>query len=377
MLGKHKLVVDTMSEVYTLLRPYADDEFWDLTQHTWIPGAVYVFGRQQFIENQAQIIEMANNGYCKIVFCNAAEGSWTLQSQLQMLKIESLVLENKILLISGGDQQQDYPYTQYDHFLVEILNYDINVNVANQSDAIRTTNKPYQYLFLNGRGRPHRKYLWTRLREKNLLDQGLWTMLDSRPSPNRAFDLKRDGVDLMRVVGELRWLPSEYEVDFYKNSTVAASPGDRTFVKPELFQHQWGEIYLQPEPYRDTYFSLVTETVFEQPWSFRTEKIAKPLMIGHPFIVAANPGYYRDLKNLGFQTFGHVIDESFDSIENHQDRMERILDIVQDLCSQNLDQFQQECYNVCKYNQQHLQEIAPSIKSAFVENFHNLLNQHE
>jgi hypothetical protein len=184
----------------------------------------------------------------------------------------------------------------------------------------------------------------------------------------------QDNVNLMATASELKWLPTEYEVERYQNATINPGPANQTLIKHELFNNTWGEIYLKVKPYRDTYFSLVTETVFEQPWPFRTEKIAKPIAIGHPFIVATNPGYYRDLHRLGFKTFGHVIDESFDQIENHQDRMDRIVDIVADLCQQDLALFHKECYNVCKYNQQHLQELVPQLQAEFPEKFFKLIN---
>jgi hypothetical protein len=53
--------------------------------------------------------------------------------------------------------------------------------------------------------------------------------------------------------------------------------------------------------------------------------------------------------------------------------MDRIITIVQDLCQQNLDSFMQECYTVCKYNQQHLQELAPRLQAEFPEKFFNLI----
>jgi hypothetical protein len=51
-------------------------------------------------------------------------------------------------------------------------------------------------------------------------------------------------------------------------------------------------------PYIDTYFSVVTETIFDYPYTFRTEKIWKPMIMGHPFVAAANRGYYRDLHSV-------------------------------------------------------------------------------
>jgi hypothetical protein len=34
-------------------------------------------------------------------------------------------------------------------------------------------------------------------------------------------------------------------------------------IKGKLFNNEWGEIYLNANPYLDTYFSLITETVFD------------------------------------------------------------------------------------------------------------------
>jgi hypothetical protein len=374
MLGNRRLVIDTMSEIYRLLKPCGTEEFWDFTTVTSTPGSVYVFGRQQFLDNKQRIVEMAESELYTIVFCNAAEGSWTLQSQVQMLGIEQLIKDKKILLISGGEQQADYPYIQYDHFLVEILRYDKNLQEMTRTDEIFAKKiKPYKFLFLNGRARPHRKYLYERFKQLDLLDRSLWTMLESRPSISRSFRIQSGDTNLMATPSQLQWLPTQYEVEQYQNATINPGPANRTLVKHELFNNTWGEIYLKAEPYIDTYFSLVTETVVEQPWPFRTEKIAKPLAIGHPFIVATSPGYYRDLHRLGFQTFGHVIDESFDAIDNHQDRMDRIIDVVEDLCQQDLALFQKECYNVCKYNQQHLQELAPRLQAEFPEKFFTLI----
>jgi len=86
--------------------------------------------------------------------------------------------------------------------------------------------------------------------------------------------------------------------------------------------------------------------------------MCKPLAIGHPFIAVANYGFYRDLRDLGFQTFHSLIDETFDQLDNNQDRMDRVVNSIQNLCSQDLGAFIQAAEPICKYNQQHLQEFA-------------------
>jgi hypothetical protein len=147
-------------------------------------------------------------------------------------------------------------------------------------------------------------------------------------------------------------------------------------VKFNLFNNTWGDAVVDSAAYRDTYFSLVTETVFNYPYSFRTEKIWKPVAVGHPFIAVANRGFYRDMHKLGFRTFGHDVDESFDLIDNSQDRIERISQVVEDLCQQDLASFYKECYNVCKYNQELYAEMRHQVPRELPNQFHQFINQH-
>jgi hypothetical protein len=377
MIGNRNLIIDTTSEVYRELRPWCNSEFWNFESHVPVPNSVYVLGRQQVVENIDKFKELAQDSQFVMVFGNSAEGSDTLVSQIQMLKLEDLVLAGKVLLIGGGDMEPHYPYVQHDHFLCRILDYQENLEVIDRAaDIFSKIDKPYKFLFLNGRARPHRKYLWERFRALNLLDQSLWTMLDVRPTISRHFRLDDNGTNLMATNTPLKRLPPEYEVERFRNTKISDIDNMRSFVKHEMFENLWGEIYLQPEPYIDTYFSLVTETVFNYPYSFRTEKIAKPLAIGHPWIVASGVGFYRDIRNLGFRTFDGIIDESFDQIENNQDRMERIITVVQDLCNQNLQSFLSACESICKYNQQHLRQFALENKANFPDKFFNFVQKH-
>ena len=343
-----KLVLDTFSEVYNLLKPYAHSEFWDLSQHEIVPGATYVVGRKQCIDNREQLLTLAESGTIQLVISNPHEGSQTLAGQMTRLGFKNA----NIKLIGGGDMSPDWDYIRYDKFLPEILDYEDNLIAADASTAIyHKQQKPWKYLFLNGRHRPHRADLIRKLGARGLLNNSLWTNLDSGNGP-------------------VKTLPKEYEVSRYQNNTVTDH-----YVKFELFNNEWGEIYLEPKPYINTYFSLVSETVFDIPYSFRTEKIWKPIVMGHPWIAAANAGFYRDMRNLGFQTYSHIIDESFDTIENNQDRLDRIVTIVKDLCSQDLAAFLNECYNTSKYNQHHHREMAAKVRNEFPERFFQFINE--
>ena len=362
------LVVDTFCEVYDLIKSYIDVEFWDFTKVRIIPGATYIIGREQFRNNITQIRSLVESQTIRVFLCNPAEGSDTLRSHCIQWGIDDLVKQGQILLIGGGDMDAEWPHLQYDSFLPRILDYDENLEAINQSSQIYSkTIKPYKFLFLNGRTRTHRKYLLEAFDKSGLLSQSLWTNLDNSVAGYKNIQLFDGAENLMTRDRAIQRLPPEYEFDFFKDR-VALTPTSG-FVKHELFDNTWGEIYLNPMAYIDTYFSVVTETVFEYPYSFRTEKIWKPIAMGHPWIAVANAGYYRDIKNLGFQTFGNLIDESFDQIDDNQKRINQIFHVVQDLCSQDLVELLRQARAICKYNQQHLAEMSVQVRQEFPNRF--------
>lgn len=373
MLDNHKLIVDTQCEVYELLKPWADGEFWDLEHHNIVSGAFYMIGRMQFHQNIDLIRRTAESGLAHIVLSNPAEGSDTIRWQCRNLGIEDLVKTGKIIILAGGDADPEYHLVRYDSFMVKILDYITNREAMKRTSEIYdTVDKPYKFLFLNGRARSHRKFLLEKFKRSGLLDRALWTNLDSGTAGSeylRLFDKNEENL-LTRSL-PVQCLPVKYEVKEYQHRVNTMPTVEYRFLKNYLFNDTWGEIYLKPEPYIDTYFSLVTETVFDYPYSFRTEKIWKPILMGHPFIAVSNKGYYRDLHNLGFRTFGHLIDESFDLLENAQDRIEHIEQVVTDLCHQDLKQFLIAAEEVCKYNQQHLIEM----RQLEIQNFPNRLSQ--
>ena len=389
MLGNHKIIVDEHSEVYRELYPWIDGDFWDLNQHEIVPGAVYIFCRESVNKWGKQIKQLAQDGTVTVVLDNAAEGSETIVNWCVTLGLADLVHQKKILLIGGGDINPNWNCFYFEYCLPKILDFDENIETANRSDEIFSrTQKPYKFLFLNGRMRNHRKYLLERFKLSGVLDQSLWTCLDTnltlalRSNHGRWWEydsqitLEHNGENLMTRRRDIHVLPARYEATPHRAQLDTKPTDQEPSIKWRLFNRTWGDALIDGEAYRDTYFSLVTETVFNYPYSFRTEKIWKPIAVGHPWIAVANRGFYKDLQNLGFKTFSHVIDESFDMIDNNQDRIERIATVVEDLCQQDLANFLSECYNVCRHNQELYAELRHQVPKEFPEKFHKFINQY-
>ena len=350
-----KLYVDYYCEIANILVPWTVQQFYGFEKLTIESDAIYIVGRIQLRDNAEQIRRIVTERTARVIFSNPAEGSETFVQHLRLYGVEDLVLAGLLPVVVGGAVPDKYPHILYEHFLTQPFRYEENCQAANRiGEIFEKKHKPYKFLFLNGRYRSHRRVLLHEFKQRGLLAQALWTNLDAQHIP-------------------IHLLPPKYEVEQFQSHMATSAQG---FVKAELFNNTWGEIYIRSEPYIDTYFSVVTETVFNYPYSFRTEKIAKPLTQGHPWICAANQGFYKDMHNLGFQTFGHVIDESFDQIENNQDRIARIAAVVDDLCSQDMLQLLKECENVCKYNQQHLLTMSQQWQLEFPARFLDFLAKH-
>jgi hypothetical protein len=187
------------------------------------------------------------------------------------------------------------------------------------------------------------------LRAQGLLSNALWTNLSSQVELGFTSQLS-----ISSPIEPVRLLPPEYEIE-RAVSQMSLVP-ESGFVKHLLFNNTWGDAIVNHRCYTDTWFSLVTETIYDYPHTFRTEKIWKPVLMAHPFVVAANPGYLRDLQAAGFQTFHTLIDERYDQIDCPSTRIERIIDTVRGISQMGAAEFWEASRDICKYNQQHLVE---------------------
>lgn len=341
MLGKHRLAVDRFTEAHWILEPYADEEFALWSEIVPRSDTVYILGREILSQSFADIFTSDTGD---LVFCNLAEGSETIEWQMWKLGVSDLVQRGRLGLMHGGDALSDLATVRSDIHFTNIVDFASNQQAHAQASQVRTPDpKPYSFLMLNGRLRLHRKRLIDLLRSRGLLEQALWTNLQSTVDPPTG--------STAYTTEPIRLLPPQYEIESTTQPQI-----DQGWVKPLLFAGlSWGDAVINPRAYIDSYFSLVTETVFNHTCSFLTEKTWKPMIMCHPFVIAANPGFYRDLRRKGFQTFSHVIDESFDLIENEQDRARRIVEIVQDICYNGASDFLMSTREQCEHNYQQLQ----------------------
>ena len=105
--------------------------------------------------------------------------------------------------------------------------------------------------------------------------------------------------------------------------------------------------------YNQTYYSIVAETTCYNKYSQYTEKVAKPMLAGRPFVAFCGQHYLAGLRELGFQTFSSVIDESYDREEDLDQRLAAAWQQVEWLCDQDPQEVYHALESVLEHNRQH------------------------
>ena len=109
--------------------------------------------------------------------------------------------------------------------------------------------------------------------------------------------------------------------------------------------------------YKQSLFSLITESRYFTPMPCISEKTLKPLIYKRPFVIIGGPYSLQYLHELGFKTFGDFIDESYDNEENHVKRFETILKNVDYIANLNVRErieLFKETKEICEYNYRHI-----------------------
>ena len=133
-----------------------------------------------------------------------------------------------------------------------------------------------------------------------------------------------------------------------------------------------------PQPIMNTDIHIVLEhSTFDEAAeygaTFISEKTYKAIAAKKPFLAVSDPGFLLSLENLGFKTFSPYIPQDYDTIENHKDRVNRIIEIIKELRELPQHKFEkllQDIQPIVDYNYDLLQQKAqsqPSLENLLFE----------
>ena len=268
-----------------------EPEYWNLHNYDWDTyDALYciIDQREQFIENKEFItqlhsrLEILNqNGFKFILAC-----PWESGDNIKHSKFFKEI--------------QKYEYTNWHGDTTWFWYWMREKHRNNKLQFSHDHNGSYwhkihEYLYLNKATRTHRVKLYKKLKQENVLENSIYTftMLDT---PIR--------------------LPKKYEL-----------PG----IDPEDYPRFGKDQDIYELPYIDTVCSIVSETNDNDHDVFMTEKIWKPILAQHIFIVHGNYLYLQKLREMGFKTFNNYFDESYDLERDPDKSIDKIVSLCKSL----------------------------------------------
>jgi nucleoside-diphosphate-sugar epimerase len=182
----------------------------------------------------------------------------------------------------------------------------------------------YFLLSYNRNPRPHRIHLVNELIKNNLFDKGKISL--------GKFDFNGEYEELSKM--------TPIEIDRTLDINWAAN--------------------IELPDYESTFISLVTETLIDTSILFMSEKIWKPIVAGHPFIVLGNVNTISYLKEQGYKTFDRWIDESYDLEPDHHKKIDMVVNELNKFKSKSIEELKEirkEMYDVCLFNRKKFVEI--------------------
>jgi hypothetical protein len=292
--------------------------------------------QKQFTNSSLNFIRKNN---LKILLHYAKEG-FELDNHIEIIYKElknANLLDNEIFLIFGDrdcidNYHENIRKNNLPNFLEKVfyVNFfeshyldtlsDLQEDIKKHNNDIFEKQK--DYLFYNGKIRTHRLLAHYEIKKRKL-----------------------DKFGYISFIGDTH-VPSEYNLEFYKNHIENLKLLDSDL---EMYLKNWSPLVLDKDPldftyenqnqtfkehYKHSFLSLVSEMSITT--RFYTEKIYKPLLNGHPFLVLAGKGFLEGLRTDGYMTFPEIFDESYDKENDPVKRLYMVIDELENFCSKSI-----------------------------------------
>lgn len=266
---------------------------------------------------------------CRLVFCIESElhsHHWSLWSQCHRNNVYWLLpgtvndnddMANHIIYWGDWFKTTVELYRQLPHVLDTLAPYAI---------------KPKSFDALLGSPKPHRTFVANSVVEHGLEDQ---------------FVMTYGG----------KWSNQE----FYAKDYFIYEPGTEVIADLHLGTMDWAKYHgiqchlsqiIPIDVFNQTAYSIIAETDYDNNLSFFSEKTVKPILAKRLFIAYSGYKFLHNLRALGFETFGSVIDESYDLMKNGTERYNAAFEQVRYLCKTPQAQILPKIRDVVEHNHQ-------------------------
>lgn len=309
--------------------------------------------------------KIKNDDKTFLYICNTHEAFLDIvQPIYESLVLEAGIPPNKIYISNeAADLEKEVrkyaDANKLEYFNVDwILEFEYSMSIqANQfkldgSTILQDRQYNKRYLNFNRRWRLHRPTLVAFLQAKGLLDKGFVSLGPS--DDNRNWESIWPWIVRFHESDpELHGLLCTHEKEILRLPPLYLDTHELVNNRALLEEQS---LFL----YENSLVSVVTETTFYHGAGlnearFLSEKIFKPIAVGHPFIFVTVPKSLELLRSLGYKTFHPFIDESYDNEFDDCTRLKLILKEIEKISNysdKEVSEFIKNVKGICDYNQQ-------------------------
>ena len=150
-------------------------------------------------------------------------------------------------------------------------------------------------------------------------------------------------------------------LDIYKTGNISLQSADRELKYPSPSYDEYNvhydnliNLYGLSENFNSSFFSVITESQYAEPYGIITEKTFNAIVAGHPFLMVGHKGCLDDLRSYGFKTYPMIFDEEYQHLPN-ADRIDHMIEMnehwfVQKLNATDIFEWDMETSEVVDYN---------------------------
>lgn len=244
------------------------------------------------------------------------------------------------------------------------------------------------FCVLSRQARPHRTFFISRLWSEGVLDHGI-IGYNNIQAPNLISDnnakFANRSVDLSLLEIPSSWqrvlLRKESNRQIFQQFNLLYQSYKNFVDTVDLDDKNLSCLIDNPVPIAQALLYVAIETEVEIPKVFISRITTRGILERRPFVIFGCRGALKFLRSRGFKTFGDFWDESYDDISDSEDRVEKILQIIKNICQMNRGQLinlYQDLREVVDHNYYfYLHKFLAAEKKLFTINCEkNLRNEH-
>ncbi len=281
------------------------------------------------------VIDDINAGRAKLVLDYSTEGYWDIDwewiTKILQVKEDKIIWLTAMYNFAECQLEDDYNFNgmvcnisinktsaevRYNPLWERIviqMGYCCGPGIKKQLNLINSLHeRPSMALTYNRRPHFHRIALLSKLRHHNELDNMIWSWYGFQEEKEEgASSWQKTMYDFRGHDSVL--LDDKYKDD-YEMMLLHPPHGDEDLSKNKAFDMNYSHIY-------DTYYQVITETLYEQPGIFLSEKAYKPFLSCQPFVLCGQTGTVNVLRLQGYDVYDNWINHEYDNIKDNKERM--------------------------------------------------------